>query len=157
MMHKKLFTINNGNIFIGYTDGSRWNGWATPYFPLDEAQKVAQDFNQYAEHKMHYDHIYEQFYVWNEGIEDFDMWQGEDIQTEEGIKHLYGIGAYSWVWDTISIQAIIVEITEFFEWEEIEPPKEFNISLETAREIITILRGDESATNKITNIWRKLQ
>ena len=46
---------------------------------------------------------------------------------------------------------------EFFEWEEIEAPKEFNISLETAREIVTILRGNCSVADKITNIWRNLQ
>lgn len=155
-MHKKLFTIDDGNIFIGYTDGSRWNGWATPYFPFEEAQKVAHDFNEYTEHKMQYDHIYDKFYVWNENLDDFEMWQGADVQTDEGIKHLYGIGAYSWVWDMISLQAVIVEITEFFEWEEVEPPKEFNITLETAREIIITLRGDESTNNKITTIWRKL-
>ena len=30
------------------------------------------------------------------------IWKGEDIQTEDGIKHLYGIGAYCWIWDAVN-------------------------------------------------------
>jgi hypothetical protein len=29
------------------------------------------------------------------------IWEGEDIQTVDGIKHLYGIGAYSHIWDEL--------------------------------------------------------
>ena len=33
-----------------------------------------------------------------------ETWKGIDVQTEEGIKHLYDIGAYSWVWDEATDQ-----------------------------------------------------
>jgi hypothetical protein len=29
------------------------------------------------------------------------VWEGEDVQTVDGIKHLYGIGAYSHIWDEV--------------------------------------------------------
>ena len=48
---------------------------------------------------MKYDEVYDQFYILDMETEELEKWKGEDIQTTEGIKHLYGIGAYSWVWD----------------------------------------------------------
>jgi hypothetical protein len=47
---------------------------------------------------MEYDPIYDQFFVWDEGNEDYDIVKGEDLMTEDGIKHLYGIGAGNWLW-----------------------------------------------------------
>lgn len=38
-MKKALFQIENSPMYMGYTDGTRWNGWATPFFTLEEAKK----------------------------------------------------------------------------------------------------------------------
>lgn len=72
---------------------------ATPHFELAEAKRVAEDFNKCAEYPMQYDEIYDQFYILDTETTELETWKGEDIQTDEGTKHLYGIGAYSWVWD----------------------------------------------------------
>ena len=119
-MYKTIFTIGDvDGAYIGYTSGRRWNGWATPYFELAEATEVMQDFNKCADNLMKYDETYDQFYVWDEGNDDYEMWQGNDYETDEGIKHLYDIGAYSWVWDDITEYDIenITRGIEDFIWE----------------------------------------
>lgn len=99
-MHKAVFTIGEEpQAYIGYTSGRLWNGWATPHFELEEAKRVAEGFNKCAEIPMHYDVVYDQFYVLDKESGELEKWKGEDIHTTEGVKHLYGIGAYSWVWD----------------------------------------------------------
>ena len=99
-MRKAVFTIGEEpQAYIGYTSGRLWNGWAAPYFALDEAKRVAEDFSKGAVWPMEYDEVYDQFYIMDLETMEFEKWKGEDIQTTEGIKHLYGIGAYSWVWD----------------------------------------------------------
>ena len=103
-MHKAIFTIGEyPKAYIGYTSGKLWNGWATPYFELAEAKRVAEGFNETAEYPMEYDNIYDQFYILDMETKELETWKGEDIQTTEGIKHLYGIGSYSWVWDEVHI------------------------------------------------------
>ena len=99
-MHKAVFTIGEyPKAYIGYTAGRLWNGWATPYFELAEAKRVAEGFNECAESPMLYDEVYDQFYILDKESGELEKWQGTDYTTDEGIKHLYGIGAYSWVWD----------------------------------------------------------
>lgn len=101
MMHKALFTIDGFQYpHIGYTEGKRWNGWATPYFEIDEALKVMEEFNFFApEFPIIYNKETDTFTVEEIGGGNGDEWKGTNYQTEEGIKHLYGIGAYSWVWE----------------------------------------------------------
>lgn len=97
-MRKALFRINDGPVYIGYTNGYLWNGWATPYFPLEEAQKIQADNNE-AVFPICHDEEKDEFYqsVYDEPY----IWKGEDIETVDGIKHLYGIGAYSHIWDEL--------------------------------------------------------
>ena len=99
-MRKAVFTIGEyPKAYIGYTSGKLWNGWATPHFEKEEAIRIAEGFNECAEYPMQYDEIYDQFYILDMETKELEKWEGIDISTAEGIKHLYGIGAYSWVWD----------------------------------------------------------
>ena len=105
MMHKAVFTIGEyPKAYIGYTSGRLWNGWATPSFEFAEAKRVAEGFNETAEFPMQYDEVYDQIYILDTETSDLETWKGEDIHTKEGIKHLYGIGTYSWVWDKATDQ-----------------------------------------------------
>ena len=119
-MYKKVFTIDGfDHVYIGYTSGRRWNGWATPHFEFAEALEVMEDYNECAENSMQYDEIYDQFYVLDKDSGELEIWKGECYKTDEGIKHLYGIGAYSWVWDDITeydIESIARGIEDFI-WE----------------------------------------
>ena len=99
-MRKALFQINDGPVYIGYTDGYLWNGWATPYFTLEEAQKIQADFSQGVDFPMLYDVNKDEFRIQYDDDEPY-IWKGEEIQTVDGIKHLYGIGAYSHIWDEL--------------------------------------------------------
>lgn len=86
---------------MGYTSGARWNGWATPYFTLEEAQKLQAEFSEGANSAMLYDVNKDEFRLQYEDDDEPYIWKGEDIQTVDGIKHLYGIGAYSHIWDDL--------------------------------------------------------
>ena len=105
-MYKTIFTIDGiAPAYIGYTSGRLWNGWATPYFEVNEAFAVMKDFNKNyegTEHLMEYDAERDEFFVYDEGCENFDRWKGANYTTDEGIKHLYGIGAYCWIWDAVN-------------------------------------------------------
>ena len=102
-MHKTVFTIDGiAEAYIGYTSGRLWNGWATPHFEIDEARAIMQKFNECAELPMQYDEVYDPFYILDTETTELEVWKGEDCQTKEGIKHLYGIGAYAWVWDSVN-------------------------------------------------------
>lgn len=99
-MRKALFQIDDGPVYIGYTNGDRWNGWATPYFTLEEAQKIQAEFSQGTDFPMLYDVSKDEFRIQYDDDEPY-IWKGEDIETVDGIKHLYGIGAYSHIWDEL--------------------------------------------------------
>lgn len=99
-MHKAVFTIGEyPKAYIGYTSGRLWNGWATPYFELAEAKRVAEGFNETAEYPMQYDEVYDQFYILDKESGELEKWEKVLAITPEGTKYVYGIGAYSWVWD----------------------------------------------------------
>lgn len=120
-MYKCVFTIGDyENAYVGYTDGSKWNGWATPYFTYLTALEVMYDYNEDAgEEIMKYDPIYDQFYILDKESEELEVWKCKQYVTEEGIVCLYGIGAYSWVWDEITDYDIdnIARGIEDFLWE----------------------------------------
>ena len=88
-------------MYIGYTNGDRWNGWATPYFTYEEAQKLQAEFNQGDGLRMFYDCQADKFILQYEDDDEPYVWKGEDIQTVDGTLHLYGIGAYSHIWDEV--------------------------------------------------------
>jgi hypothetical protein len=120
MLRKTIFTIGDeSKAYIGYTSGRLWNGWATPFFEKAEANKVAEGFNECAEFPMQYDEVYDQFYILDTETEELEKWEGIDYPTTEGIKHLYGIGAYCWIWDEVNEQDIdfLAEAIEDFIYE----------------------------------------
>ena len=108
-MKKQLFTIDGFNHpHIGYTAGNRWNGWATPFFEVDEAIKIMEEFNSYEpEEPIIYAEANDTF-MHKIADDEIELWKGTNYNTDEGIKHLYGIGAYAWIWDTVTQDEIYV-------------------------------------------------
>ena len=103
-MRKSVFTIGEyPKAYIGYTSGKLWNGWATPYFEKEEAIRVAEGFNECAENPIQYDEVYDQFYILDKESGELEKWERTLAITPEGNKYVYGIGAYSWVWDEVHI------------------------------------------------------
>ena len=99
-MRKALFHIDGGQVYVGYTSGRLWNGWATPYFPLEEALKICAEWND-EDNPMTYDEERDEFRIHYDGDEIPYVWEGEDFLTDDGRFHLYGIGAYSHIWDEL--------------------------------------------------------
>lgn len=119
-MHKLVFTTNGfEHPHIGYTEGILWNGWSTPYFEVDEAIKIMEEFNSYEpEHPIMYVEANDTF-IHKIADDEIELWKGKNYQTDEGIKHLYGIGAYSWVWENVTkddIENVACSIEDFL-WE----------------------------------------
>ena len=84
-MRKSVFALcDDHNAYIGYTSGRLWNGWATPYFTLEEAQRLQADFNQGVESAMLYDVTKDEFRLQYEDDNEPYIWRGEDIQTHMG-------------------------------------------------------------------------
>lgn len=144
-MIKAVFTMNGFEYpHIGYTSGRLWNGWATPHFEIDEARAIMKEFNECAEFPMQYDEIYDQFYILDTETTELEVWKGENCQTKEGIKHLYGIGAYAWVWDSVSqanIKSVAQKIEDFlWELDTYEHRDNYNSREELTEEIISQLQ-----------------
>lgn len=119
-MKKQLFTIDGFKYpHIGYTEGKRWNGWATPYFEIDEALDVMKEFNiSKPEDPIIYIEANDTF-IHKVADDEIEIWKGTNYNTDDGIKHLYGIGAYSMTWELIIKQDIYVvaQQIEDFLWE----------------------------------------
>ena len=97
MYKKAVFSIEGfDKAFIGYTDGTRWNGWAEPFFEIDEAFTIMQKNNVDGATPIFYMEETDSFIIVEE--EPYAV-KGRNFTTEDGIKHLYGIGAGCWVWD----------------------------------------------------------
>lgn len=124
MFRKTVFAIDNHCPVVGYTEGKLWNGWATPYFPLEEAIRVMEDFNKTSDIPMRFNEANDCFILYNEGNEDYEIWEGANYHTEEGIQHLYSIGAFSWVWDEWSAKEIAKIVRFLLEDYDIELPHE---------------------------------
>lgn len=161
MLKKTVFTIGDEpKAYIGYTSGRLWNGWATPFFEKVEADKVAEEFNKCAEYPMQYDKVYDQFYILDTDTEELEKWEGTDHPTDEGIKHLYGIGAYSWVWDAEEIKPVAEGIADLFLDYEYEIAKEFVTEqlkdVSKLRLATELLRADETAEIKMQKLREEL-
>lgn len=78
--------------FEGYSNGEEWNGWACPYFTLEEGQKILRAHNSNGLKGM-FDKIADQFV-----FENVDENEFYPAIIEDGVK-LYPIGNGSWIWE----------------------------------------------------------
>ena len=135
-MRKALFYIDGGSVYTGYTNGDLWNGWATPYFTYEEAQRLQAEFNQGDGLRMFYDCQADKFIMQYEDEDEPYIWVGEDIQTVDGKLHLYGIGAYSHIWDEVGSddkRYLAQTISEFLQDFD---PHEYNDQYDNEDEVI---------------------
>lgn len=93
-----------------YTDGSRWNGWACPWFTRDEAMKIVEAFNERKADSALYDKEHDAFLFAGEEMtlaesEEYDMVDVYESQQVEvaiiGPVGLYPIGNGGWVWEIV--------------------------------------------------------
>ena len=150
-MKRAVFTIEGGKAYIGYTDGYLWNGWATPYFTLAEAKKIQAEWKG-----LTYDENTDEFRIQYEEYDEPYIWKGEDCHTVDGKLHLYGIGAYSHVWDRLGDENkrfLAEQITEFiYDFDTYECMDIFEHEYEAQQSILAELDSiDTFAT--VYNIW----
>ena len=100
-MKKALFQIEDDQVFKGYSDGTKWNGFANPYFDLQTAKMVLA-------------------YYQNQDCEDArDQWANWDLtpsKTFEGIDLYYFGGGY--IWSELEVDDLLTNLLG--DWAEIE-------------------------------------
>ncbi|SPE52203.1 hypothetical protein SBV1_1460023 [Verrucomicrobia bacterium] len=85
--------------FVGWTDGTRWSGWAVPYFEFAEAQRVIK---LVAQGEGRFDPKQDCFVTQNAQGED-QIWKGRLISMAGGKQvKVYGVGAGAWIWERIA-------------------------------------------------------
>jgi hypothetical protein len=83
-------------VYEGFTRGDNWNGWACPYFSKETGLRIARAL------KGVFDKDKDQFVFTDENYdppEDKEYFEGFDIKTTEGKRHVYAIGAFGWIWN----------------------------------------------------------
>ena len=80
-MKKAFFQIENDPVFKGYSDGTKWNGFANPYFDLQTAKMVLACY---------------QNQPCKESREQWENWDLTPSKTFEGIDLYYFGGGYIW-------------------------------------------------------------
>lgn len=101
------FTIDGlGGAYDGFTTGADWNGWATPYFTLDVARRVAADYaaqgSEYlAEANSKGIRLYEP------NNEEWDEFGPVEVNVRDSVKPLvlYPVGAFYWTWEEVTTAA----------------------------------------------------
>ncbi len=100
---RTVFCIDaiTGKKFPGYTSGDTWNGWACPYFEQKVATEVleASRANGY---KWEYEPNNDLFRVRSiDDPEDYgpEEFGAQTIHFQGREVKVYGIGAYSWIWE----------------------------------------------------------
>lgn len=91
-------------IFTGWHHSDiRWNGWATPAFDREVAEKViawvAKGYEGYDEPPTTFAWDGDVLVMSNHEYEDDEGWEPERIEPDADGR--YGIGAFSWVWSEI--------------------------------------------------------
>lgn len=101
--HRADFTLDamvkNGYVgpLKGWTTGELWNGWAVPYFEYEEAERVVEEVAA-AELQGRYDRDRDAFVFVNENEQEQE-YAAESIDTPQGQRKAYPIGAREWIWD----------------------------------------------------------
>lgn len=102
-----FFSIDDEDVFPGYTYGEHWNGFACPMFEKEDGLQIAKGINAFSPYsdgsELHFDEgtdtfIYSQPTGKPDEREVVDWFKGRDVQTPDGVKHLYDIGSHSWIW-----------------------------------------------------------
>lgn len=83
----------------GWTRGETWNGWQCPRFEKDAALAVLAKQAEFGEGRAEYDPATDTMRIWLDGCDGADEYPGQQLQTPEGPRTVYALGAWSWCWD----------------------------------------------------------
>ena len=154
MMHSVVFTFDDyPKAYIGYTSNDDWNGWATPHFELAEALRVMADYNDDTDNPMYYDDESDTFYIAETECVSGAIWEGCNCQTDDGVKHLYGIGAYYWMWDRATSYYLAEVIEDFIYELDTYGYRDTGVDREEMVESIRTQLNDVSVFRQTYEIW----
>lgn len=156
MYTKNVFTLEDyPKAYIGYTSPIKWKCWDMAHFERATAFELMTDFDS-DDKPMYYIYDDDCFLVYDEGAGDYIHVYGEDIMTEDGIKHLYGIGAGTWLWDGINeyqCHYLAVCIEDFlYEYDTYHYKDECLDRIQTVETIKNQLK-ELSTLQQVYNIW----
>lgn len=77
-----------------------WNGASCPYFTKKQADLLAADLNSLEDVAIRYNTIFDRYEISYKGVPGAEFVEGFDMDTVDGVKHVYSIGAGSWPWMT---------------------------------------------------------
>lgn len=99
---KAYFNIGGNEYYEGYHLKSRhWNGFATPGFEKNVADKIANDYSIKGIINIKYNAKHDSYII--KEFKDGKVYNIEKIyksitKTKDGDKELYHIGSFSWIW-----------------------------------------------------------
>lgn len=94
--------IDGGTIYPAWSNGRRWNGWACPMFDHEVMLQLVNEpdsglvFNDVSATNTEA-HVVCDFY---DGM-DIEVFKPETVETTEGPRLLWPIGAGFWIWDEV--------------------------------------------------------
>lgn len=108
-IEKAYFNTGDDNFYEGYhVKSRRWNGFATPSFERKVADLIAHDFST-SDCKISYNEKKKCYciatYENGKVIESYQV-EKETINTADGNKEVYSLGAYYWTWDDYTFDEI---------------------------------------------------
>lgn len=93
----KFQIAESNQVFDGWSKGDKWQGWEMPHFEFEEAQRVIAWLQG---EKAHYDPDRDAFVT--AGDDGEELWQARTILIADGSRiKTYGLGAGSWVWESV--------------------------------------------------------
>lgn len=103
VMRKTKFNIcDDERVYEGYTDGTLWNGWECPWFTKEVAEQIMKDLRGDGAETEYNENTDSYSVMLPDSVE--DVFDGEYVDTEDGVKHLYPIGAWCWIWDEVQLE-----------------------------------------------------
>ena len=83
------------SVYDGFTVGETWNGWATPYFTLDVAKRVAADYA--AQGDAYLAEVGETVRLYEPDNGEWDEYGPVEVEGQL----LYPVGSYYWTWEEV--------------------------------------------------------
>jgi hypothetical protein len=114
-----MFAIEDGPEYVGYTTGEGWKVYESPYF---EKEVIEQIFIDTEDVVWGYNELqdYYTYHLLDHSIEDVNnlpVVHGTFIETIEGTKHVYQLGAGSWIWSERSdFEKYIMSASKTHSW-----------------------------------------
>lgn len=97
---KAIFYLDSieDKTFPGYTFGEDWNGFSVPYFEKEQADRIMEALG--GEYK-------DDTYTFDDGYGGEEEYEKQTIDTVDGKKIVYPIGAYNWTWGEESKEKMV--------------------------------------------------